>query len=144
MPTTTARPPAPPDTDPQLSTLMTHPLIGITPDSRIDVAWKQMTRHEVRHLPVMTDGGCSGLVLESDVVRCIAERSLLGDHSRPATAGELCRVVPTLRLTDRRSTAAQQMHADGIDAVLVTDGPRVLGIVTAVDLIRSLALTGTS
>jgi CBS domain-containing protein len=52
--------------------------------------------------------------------------------------------VPALRLTDRRSAAAQQMHAAGTDAVLVTDGPRVLGIVTAVDLIRSLVPSGTA
>jgi CBS domain-containing protein len=34
------------------------------------------------------------------------------------------------------------MHAGGIDAVLISDGERLLGILTATDLIRSLATEG--
>ena len=46
-------------------------------------------------------------------------------------------------ITARRSDAARRM-ANGADAVLVTRGDRLLGIVTAGDLIRSLAAVSTS
>ena len=40
---------------------------------------------------------------------------------------------------ERRSAAARRMHAAGVDACLVADGERVLGIVTATDVLTSLA-----
>lgn len=126
------------DTDPLLSTLMTHRLVTIVPDATLGVAWKLMDRSAVRHLPVLDGTRCLGLVSETDLVRNVAERAVLGDH-RTIAIGELCRATPTLRPSDRRSAAAREMQAASIDAVLVAEGGALLGIVTAVDLIRSLA-----
>jgi CBS domain-containing protein len=39
----------------------------------------------------------------------------------------------------RRSLAARAVLAGDVDAVVVTDGDRLVGIVTATDLVRSLA-----
>ncbi len=50
----------------------------------------------------------------------------------------MARPVEAMPITARRSDAARRM-ANGADAVLVTRGDRLLGIVTASDLIRSLA-----
>ena len=55
------------------------------------------------------------------------------------------RTAPVVHPDDHRSTAAEQMRATGIDAALVCEGETVVGILTATDLIRSLASeAGTS
>lgn len=138
MSTEHARLAAPPETldeDPPLAELMTRRLVGITPDADALVALRLLADAAVRHLPVLQGDRCQGLVFEHDIVRCLAEGRLRG----AVTVGELCRPVPALRPTDRRSTAANGMRASGVDAVLVTEGHRLVGLVTATDLIRSLA-----
>jgi signal-transduction protein with cAMP-binding, CBS, and nucleotidyltransferase domain len=55
------------------------------------------------------------------------------------TVGELRRPARELPPTARASDAARQTSLDAADAVLVTDHGRILGIVTATDLVRMLA-----
>jgi CBS domain-containing protein len=129
---------APPETlddDPPLTSLMTHRLIGITPDADLHVALRLLATSGVRHLPVLTDGRCLGLVCERDVVRHLAGP----DAPLPTPVAQLYRPAPVLGVRDRRSTAAAQMQAADIDAVLVVKNGRLVGIVTATDLVRSLA-----
>jgi CBS domain-containing protein len=129
---------APPETlddDPPLSSLMTHRLVGITPDADVHIALRLMATSGVRHLPVLTDGRCLGLVCERDVVRHLAGP----EAPLPTPVAGLYRPAPVLGTRDRRSTAATQMQASGIDAVLVVENARLVGIVTATDLVRSLA-----
>ena len=81
---------------------------------------------------------CLGLLLEIDVLQAIA----LADNPLvrpPLLAGELCRTAPVVHPDDHRSTAARQMRATGIDAAVVCEDEAVIGILTATDLIRSLA-----
>jgi CBS domain-containing protein len=52
---------------------------------------------------------------------------------------ELTRPVEPLPMTARRSDAARRMQAEHADVVLVVDGARLVGIVTATDIVRSLA-----
>lgn len=129
-----AAPPETVDDDPPLSALMTRRLLGITPDADVLVALRLLTEASVRHLPVLKGRRCLGLIFEHDIVRCLAEGRLRGD----VAVAELCRPVPALRPTDQRCAAAVHMRASGLDAVLVTEGQRLIGLVTATDLIRSL------
>jgi len=93
----------------------------------------------VRHLPVVDRGRCLGVLVEIDLIRLLAD----GEHpfGTPVTAGlrHLYRPAPQLPPDARASDAARCMSADVSGAVLVTDGGRVLGIVTATDLVRLLA-----
>jgi CBS domain-containing protein len=128
---------APPETlddDPPLSSLMTHRLVGITPDADVHVALRLLATSGVRHLPVLADGRCLGMVCERDVVRHLAGP----DAPLPTPVARLCRPAPVLGVRDRRSTAAAEMQVVDIDAVLVIENGRLVGIVTATDLVRSL------
>ncbi len=131
---------APPETlddDPTLSGLMTHRLLGITPDAELHVALRLLAASGVRHLPVLEGNRCIGLLTEVDVLRALTRpRPLLGPS--PVVV-QLCRSVPVLRPGDRRTVAAAAMHDSGIDAVLVVEHDLLVGIVTATDLVRSLA-----
>lgn len=134
--------PADADGDPLVTQLMTHRVVGIVPEAEPMIALRLMATTGLRHLPVLDGGRCMGMVVEVDVLRSLAEHPASALDGPPPPVGELCRPVPRLNTADRRSAAARRMHADGIDAALVTDGDRLLGIVTATDLIRSLAQDG--
>ncbi|GEL20389.1 CBS domain-containing protein [Pseudonocardia asaccharolytica] len=126
------------DDDPPLSVLMTRQLVGVTSDTDALVALRLMARNGVRHLPVIDGTDCRGLVLERDLLAHIPA-SMARFPAAPPLVTTFCRAAPVLRATDHRSTAAERMQATGVDAVLVTEGERLVGLVTATDLIRSLA-----
>jgi CBS domain-containing protein len=106
-------------------------------DARLPTALHLMATTGVRHLPVVNRGWCEGLLLEIDLV----VRTARAGHPEAAllTAGDLQRPAPQLPPTARVSDAARLMARSGSDAVLVTAGGRVLGVVTATDLVRLIA-----
>lgn len=132
---------APPESrndEPLVQQIMSRHVVAITADSDLLVASRLMATRSVRHLPVMDGARCCGLLLEVDVLQAlaVADNPLV---QPPFLAGELCRSAPVVRPAERRSVAARRMRDTGIDAVLVCDGDVVVGILTASDLIRSLA-----
>lgn len=131
-----AAPPETLDEDPRLRELMTRRLVAITADSDVHVALRLMVSAQVRHLPVMDGPRCLGVVFERDVLRGVLEELAQADQA--VLVAQLRRPTPSLRATDRRSRAAACMADSGLDAVLVHDGERLIGIVTASDIIGSL------
>ena len=134
-----AAPPDVLDEDPPLSTVMSRDVVAIDAEARLPTALHVMAATGVRHLPVVDRGRVLGVLVETDLIRCLA-----GEGHRFATAvtvtlRQLYRPAPELPPTARVSDAARHMFADVSDAVLVTDHGRVLGIVTATDLVRLLA-----
>jgi CBS domain-containing protein len=132
-----AAPPEARDDDPPVANLMTHRMIGITADVSLSTALSLMAENQVRHLPVFEDARCRGLLFETDVVG-----HLLAGIPAELSAGSvdhLVRSAPAVTPAARRSEAARCMREEGLDAVLVTERGRLVGIVTATDLIRSLA-----
>jgi CBS domain-containing protein len=134
-----AAPPESRDDDPLVSTLMATPIVAITPDAPVATALDLMAATGVRHLPVFEGHRCRGLVVEADLIRyLVADAGALATQAAMAV-GCLARPAPSIHGSARRSDAARRMEADRIDAVLVTDQHRLVGILTATDLIRSLA-----
>ena len=134
-----AAPPDVLDEDPPLSTVMSRDVVAIDAEARLPTALHIMAATGVRHLPVVDRGRVLGVLVETDLIRCLA-----GEGHRFATAvtvtlRQLYRPAPELPPTARVSDAARHMFADVSDAVLVTDHGRVLGIVTTTDLVRLLA-----
>jgi CBS domain-containing protein len=68
-----------------------------------------------------------------------ARPRLAATHLPPLAVAEVCRRVPVLTPQDRRTTAATRMRELGTDAAVVVDGDRLVGLVTATDIVRSLA-----
>lgn len=134
-----AAPPEAADDDPTVAALMTTHLVGITPDAPLSTALRLMATTGVRHLPVLSGTRCLGMVTESDVLHALATApSPL--HAAPDIAmAALTRRSVTVAPTDRRSTAARRMREAGTDAVLVVRTGTLVGIVTATDVVRSLA-----
>jgi CBS domain-containing protein len=126
---------APPETmddDPPIGLVMTPHVVAVAPNASLRTGLRLMASNNLRHLPVIESSRCLGVVLETDIVRAVA----IGE---PQLLGPLVRALPTVSVDDRRSAAARAVLAGDVDAVLVTDGGRLVGIVTATDLVRSLA-----
>ena len=126
------------DEDPPVTAVMTRELVGVTPDTPVMTALSLMARRRVRHLPVLAGRRCLGLVIELDLVRALAAVALPLGLADPVV-GDVVRSVGAVAGTARRSDAASVMSAGTADAVLVVEQEQVLGIVTATDLVRSLA-----
>ena len=130
-----AAPPEAMDDDPPVRLVMTPHLVAITPDSPLRTGLCLMAANNVRHLPIIEGPRCLGVVLETDIVRAVA----IGG---PPLLGALVRALPTVSVDEHRSMAARALLAGDVEAVLVTDGDRLVGIVTTTDLVRSLAAGG--
>jgi CBS domain-containing protein len=136
---TNATPPEVLDDDPPVTAVMTRRVVTIDAAARVPTALHLMTTTGVRHLPVLDRGRCVGMLVETDLIRCLTQPAGLLAVAITRTAAELRRPPVELPPTARASEAAQRMSSDTYDAVLVTDHGRVLGIVTATDLVRMLA-----
>ncbi|NWJ72604.1 CBS domain-containing protein [Pseudonocardia sp. ICBG1122] len=132
---------APPETvddDPPLHAVVASRLVAVTPQTPVRTALDLMLAHDVHHLPVFAGPHCIGLVTESDLLRGVAAQwGPLG----PAvlTVAEVHGPVAVLPSSAPLSAAAAAMAADGRDAVLVADGDRIDGIVTASDVVGVVA-----
>ena len=127
-----AAPPEALDDDPPIGSVMTPHVVAVAPDAPLRVGLRLMAASNLRHLPVIENSRCLGVVLETDIVRAVA----LGE---PQLLGTLVRALPTVSVDERRSAAARAVLAGDVDAVLVSEGGRLVGIVTTTDLARSLA-----
>ncbi|HEX5349254.1 MAG TPA: CBS domain-containing protein [Pseudonocardiaceae bacterium] len=123
-----------------ISTLMTGRVVAVDPSMALIDALRVMDSVGVRHLPVVENSRCVGLLAEVDLLRQLVTHGL----ERPGaaarcTAGEVCRrPAPVVPVWTTRATAAQVMRALGSDAVLVLDDGHIHGIVTTSDLAASL------
>jgi CBS domain-containing protein len=141
-PTGSSRVAAPPeilDDDPPLSAVMSRDVVAIDAEARLTTALHIMATTGVRHLPVVDRGRCLGVLVETDLIRCVARDSHAFGAGITASLRQLYRPAPQLLPIARVSDAARHMADDVFDAVLVADQGRVLGIVTATDLVRLLA-----
>jgi CBS domain-containing protein/ribosome-associated translation inhibitor RaiA len=113
----------------------------VTIDSResADAAWSQMRRHRIRHLVVTSNGQLAGV---------ISERDLGGPHGenvrRAHTVADLMssRVVsgePSMTLRE----AANLMRGRMIGSLPVLDDGKLVGIVTATDVLDELGRGST-
>ncbi|GAA1209530.1 hypothetical protein GCM10009608_52150 [Pseudonocardia alaniniphila] len=141
MPTDRRRLAATPETadeDPLLTHLMTTRVVAITADAPCTTALYLMAATGVRHLPVLDGNRCCGVVFEIDLARFATSACspLVRANFR---VGDLTRPAAPLPVTARRSDAARRMQDEHGDAVLVSDHGRLVGIVTATDLVHSLA-----
>jgi CBS domain-containing protein len=136
------RPAAPPeilDDDPPLSAIMTRDVVTLDAEARAATALHVMATTGVRHLPVVDHGRFLGVVFETDLVCCLTAAALPPAETVTTALRQLHRPTAQLPPTARVSDAARHMSTDASDAVLVTDHDRILGIVTATDLVHLLA-----
>lgn len=130
----------------RVADIMTGPLVTLGHDASVAQAWGIMQARGVRHLPVLdADRRLIGILTDHDLrlvilARCFAEepgalaRSLARLRVDEIMTWAVVTIGPDADLRD----AARLMHQRGLGALPVADGGRVVGMLTATDLIRAL------
>lgn len=124
---------------------MRTPVLTITPDASLASAREMMEQGRIRWLPVVEQGRLVGLIAWEDL--CAVQPVDTGGLSTyevykrldELNVGEhMLRSPLTIAPDDSVVVAAQQMIDRGVDVLPVVAGLRLLGIVTAHDLLRVL------
>ena len=126
--------------------LMARPLFTVCHRATLGAAWAVMRAREIRHLPVLDDERrLIGLVSDHDLQQIVLERVL------EAPPGEAKRALGRLWVDEVMTwgvvtvgpdteirKAAQIMCERRIGALPIAEGGRVVGILTATDVIQAL------
>jgi CBS domain-containing membrane protein len=120
--------------------VMTHVPVTITPDTTLAEARAAMSRFGIHHLPVVENGRPTSMVYERDL--SVAET--IFEKSYQTQAAYVVRLLGGARLHTVTVDAPvdvvlADMLRDHLDAVVVVDAQRAVGIFTATDACRMLA-----
>lgn len=127
----------------RLAELMEEEVVTLTPADTIAVARVLMDRHHIRHLPVLDGQSVIGIVSDRDV-----RPALLREIARDEQFFEVLPVervmttdVVTLGPNDTAREAANLMRSRKVDCIPVIDDHKLVGIVTASDLLELVSKT---
>ena len=130
----------------RVKNLMKSPVITVGPAESALVVAELMDRHRIRHLPVVEDSELIGLVSKSDL-----DRQILGaveelpygrqrDYLDSFTANDvMTRNVVSVDQEQDIPDAATTMMDHKFGCLPVTEGTRILGILTESDFVRFVA-----
>jgi CBS domain-containing membrane protein len=126
-----------------IAALMQSRVVTLVPNDRLATAWSLMSRHRIRHLPVVTpDGRLIGMVTHRDLLA--ASPSSLAPQGERVTLSGAVRVADVMEThlsvtspDEPAAAAGERMlrHKIGCLPVVRPDG-RLAGIVTADDFVR--------
>ena len=134
--------------------LMNRNLVTIVESSSCHEAVKRMHRARVRHLPVLSDDGALvGVVTDRDLRHYLFRPHVLRISARPpsklllkaVTVDEIMSApVLTVDAADEVTDAARMMLEDKVGSLPVTEGGRLVGIITETDLLREICRADAS
>lgn len=130
----------------RVADLMTGSVVTVGHDATVAGAWSIMQRRRLRHLPVLdADRRLIGMLTDHDLRLVILERCL---REEPR---QLARTLAGLRVNEIMTwavitvgpdadirEAARLMHHHKLGALPVADEGRVIGMLTAADVIRAV------
>jgi acetoin utilization protein AcuB len=121
--------------------MQSHP-VSATLETRLPDLVRALQRRGFRHLPVLHDGRLVGIVSDRDLKQAMTSASLATEgRARDLlldglTAGQIMtRQVTTIGPSHGVEEAARLMATQRISALPVTEGDRLLGIVTETDVL---------
>jgi CBS domain-containing membrane protein len=130
--------------------LMRDRVFAVRPDDDLATVRDLMDDHAVRHVPVIdADGDVVGMVSHRDLLRAalieradvplVVERTLL---ERTHVRDVMTTYVETSSPETPLGEAARRMLESRIGSLPVTEGGRLVGILTEADFVRSYAESG--
>lgn len=132
----------------RVSEWMTPAPVTVTPSVTIPKVQELMVHRRIRHLPVVEDGRLVGIITDRDV------RTVQPSPATSLTVGEMhyllerltvravmTRNVITVAPHESLAEAVRLMLENRIGGLPVTEGERLVGILTEVDLLRAFSTT---
>lgn len=128
----------------RVADLMTGALVTVGHDATVAEAWRIMRTRQVRHLPVLdADRRLIGMLTDHDLRLVILERCVNDDVQPLARVLGRLRVneimtwaVITVRPDAEIREAARIMHEHTVGALPVVEDGRLVGMLTATDVIQ--------
>lgn len=115
--------------------LASTPVVAVEGRSDAMAALQEMDRRNIHHLAVVSGDAPVGLVSATDLLFGIAAE----EPGEPVHVDVVClRPAPEVDAEASAAVAAQRMIGSRSDALLVRSHGEVLGVLTAVDLVRAL------
>lgn len=129
-----------------VSDWMTSDVVTVAPDAGLIEIRALFRRHRFRHVPVVSGGRLAGVVSDRDVLAALSPfldtpaETHRDVDTLAATAADLMTPDPkTVDVHTPMADAARQMVEADVSSVLVLDGDRLAGILTARDVLRATA-----
>lgn len=123
----------------RLQEIMSTRIAAVGPDETADVAWSEMQRRRIRHLVVLEGERMVGVLSERDLGGRQGAASRRGRNVRELMTASPVTATPTMTLRQ----AANLMRGRLIGSLPVVEDGRVVGIVTATDVLDELGRGAT-
>jgi acetoin utilization protein AcuB len=117
----------------QVNQIMSQEIVVISPDKRVGQALNLMQQHNIRHLPVMENDLMVGWITSRDLREVLLASMLEKITVRDMMIKEPIRVSPDTHVEE----AARLLLEHKIGGMPVTEGDRLVGIITMLDLISA-------
>ena len=128
--------------------VMQRELVTVTPQTTLDQTLRLVQTRGLRHLPVMDRGALVGIISDRDLKGAMASAAMSRSGAGLAslvdrlTAGEIMtRAVITIAPMFPVEDAARLMVTKKISALPVTEGGRLVGILTETDVLQLFVRT---
>ncbi len=100
-------------------------------------AWRLMSHHGVRHLPVLLDGRVTGLLSQRDLLRMEAQVNV--DRSRDPVSDAMTLAPYLVGPTDDVEAVVTEMANRKLGSAVVVESEGVVGIFTTTDALQAFA-----
>ena len=130
----------------KVSEWMTPAPLTVAPSAPIPKVQELMLRRRIRHLPVVEEGRLVGIITDRDIrtvqpspPTSLAAREKQYLFDRLTVRAVMTRPVLTVTPLEPLAEAVRLMLENRIGGLPVTEGERLVGIITAVDLLRAFS-----
>lgn len=118
--------------------IMRSPVVGVSPGTTLEDAYRTMREKAFRHLPVMEGERLVGVVTDRDLRLATSALAPVPFPADCAVSEIMCREPLTANADDAVEDAARVMRERKIGCLPVVDDGRVIGIITGIDLLDAL------
>lgn len=123
----------------KVSDIMTSPVIAVSPDARVDEAYRTMLRFGVKSLPVAQEGEVVGMMTRKDL-----DKAHLHGLDRAKISDFMTQGIISLSSEASIDEAHRMMATYGFEKMPVLDDKgKLIGTITRADLLKALYRSGT-
>ena len=125
----------------KVEAIMTRNPVTVSSSADLDQALELMDEHDVRHLPVLTEGALAGVISDRQVFEatgCLHLRQREVLDAPEGNVGQFMRApAATVELREPIGTVLEQFVQGRIGYVPVLEEEHMVGVVTEIDVLRS-------
>lgn len=118
--------------------IMRSPAVVVTPDTKLQDAYRTMREKGIRHLPVVEGDLLVGVITDRDLRLATSVLAPAPFPPGSQVSAVMCRMVQTADPLDPVEDAARIMRERKIGCLPILDEGRLIGIITGLDLLDAL------